>query len=194
MNKPTLLLGALLAAPVVAQSPSPRIHAVELTFSGGYFQPTGTAGQAGTVSLTRRPAWEAGAHFGMYAKNGRFGAEVSAGFAPERVLQNAGQGSRRTNLKFGTARVLVGKSIRKPGIAAMLGGGVSVIHRPKSVTDAGTSTTNLGGAASLMVRFPVDEQTGIRLDAQDLIYNADFGLGKKIRNDFVLTLGLGITW
>ena len=35
---------------------------------------------------------------------------------------------------------------------------------------------------------------GIRVDVQDLIYNADFGLGKKIRNDFVPTLGLGITW
>ncbi len=194
MTKLTLLCGLVVTAPLAAQMPAPRVHAVELTFTGGFFKPTGTAGQAGTLALTRRPSWEAGVHFAGYSKNGRFGAEVSTGFAPERVRQGTGQGSRRTNMKFGTARVLVGKSIRRPGVAYMVGGGLSLIHRPKGVVSSDESTTNVGGAASLVIRVPVDEQTGIRLDVQDLIYNADFGLGKKIRNDFVVGLGLGITW
>ena len=101
MTKPTLLLGALLAAPLAAQTHMPRIHAVELTFSGGYFQPTGTAGQSGTVVLTRRPAWEAGAHFGMYAKNGRLGAEISAGFAPLTILSTRRAACRPVSCRSG---------------------------------------------------------------------------------------------
>ena len=56
------------------------------------------------------------------------------------------------------------------------------------------SQTNLGGVASLMLRFPIDGQVGLRLDAQDIIYSADYGLGSKLRNDLFLTAGLGISW
>jgi hypothetical protein len=45
-----------------------------------------------------------------------------------------------------------------------------------------------------MIRIPIDGQVGLRLDGDDLIYSADYGTGKKIRNDFVLTAGLGISW
>ena len=45
-----------------------------------------------------------------------------------------------------------------------------------------------------MIRVPIDDQVGLRLDAEDLISKLDFGTGKKIRNDFMLTAGLGISW
>lgn len=175
----------------------PRTHAIELTFAGGYFQPTGTAGQAGTVALTRRPSWVGSSHLDFYAPGGRLGFEVSAGYAPERIRQTTtggSGGSRRTNMMFGTAKVVFGRSPRLSGISYMLGGGVGVLHRKKSVLDATQSTTNLGGTVSLMLRFPIDGQVGLRLDAQDIIYSADYGLGSKMRNDLFLTAGLGISW
>ena len=45
-----------------------------------------------------------------------------------------------------------------------------------------------------MIRIPLDGQVGLRLDGDDLIYSADYGTGSKMRNDFVLTAGLGISW
>lgn len=197
----TTAVFALLAAAGGTSSLSaqnaPRIHAIELTFAGGYFQPTGTGGQVGTVALTRRPAWVGSSHLDFYAPGGRLGFEVSAGYAPERIRQSisgGSAGSRRTNMMFGTAKVVFGRSPRLSGISYMLGGGLGVLHRKKSVLDAAQSTTNLGGVASLMLRFPIDGQVGLRLDAQDIIYSADYGLGSKMRNDLFLTAGLGISW
>ena len=197
----TTAVFALLAAASSSLSaqgmPMQRIHAIELTFAGGYFQPTGTSGQVGSVDLTRRPSWVGSSHLNFYAPGGRLGAEVSAGYAPERIRQSSGgnaAGSRRTNMMFGTAKVVFGRSPRLSGISYMLGGGVGVLHRKKSVLDATESTTNLGGVASLMLRFPIDGQVGLRLDAQNIFYSADYGLGSKMRNDLFLTAGLGISW
>ncbi len=191
-----LLAAAGVTSTLSAQNAS-RLHAIELTFAGGYFHPTGTAGQTGSVALTRRPSWIGSSHLDFYAPGGRLGFEVSAGYAPERIRQtsNGGiAGSRRTNMMFGTAKVVFGRSPRLSGISYMLGGGLGVLHRKKSVLDAAQSTTNLGGVASLMLRFPIDGQVGLRLDAQDIIYRADYGLGSKMRNDLFLTAGLGISW
>ena len=187
-----LLVGAV---PATAQQLQrlPRTHAVELTFSAGLFQPTGAPGAAAGLVLRRKPTWEAGVHFGAYAKSGWWGAEVSAGYAPERVSQG-GMGSRRTHLVYGTARALVGRSPRKRGVAVMAGAGIGLLHRQNSVTDFAVATSHAGGAASLLIRLPIDDEVALRLDAQDLIYRADFGTGKKLRNDFVLSAGLGISW
>jgi hypothetical protein len=97
-------------------------------------------------------------------------------------------------MMFGTAKAMFGRSPRLPGVSYMVGGGVGLMHRKKSVLNSAESATNLGGVASLMLRFPIDGQVGLRLDAQDIIYNADYGLGSKLRNDLFLTAGLGISW
>lgn len=175
----------------------PRIHAVELTFHGGYFQPTGTGGAVGSVNLTRRPAWVGGARFNAYAPGGRWGVEVAGSYSPERVLQSSGTGnlgSRRTNALIGTAKLMIGRSPRKSGVSYMLGGGLGALHRKKSVLNSSLKSTDVTGVVSLMIRIPIDGQVGLRLDGDDLIYSADYGTGKKMRNDFVLTAGLGISW
>jgi hypothetical protein len=185
-----------LAANASAQE-RPRIHAVEWTFSGGYFQPTATSGQVGGVDLTRRPSWVGSSHLDFYAPGGRMGFEISAGYAPERVRQSTGgvpSGTRRTNMLFGTAKVVFGRSPRMPGVSYMVGGGLGVMHRQKAVLNSAESSTNVGGSASLMVRIPLDGQVGLRLDVQDIIYKADYGLGSKMRNDLFLTAGLGVSW
>lgn len=195
----TLSVAAALtgfAASASAQE-TPRIHAIEWTFAGGYFQPTATSGQAGGVELTRRPAWVGTSHLDFYAPGGRLGFEISAGYAPERVRQSTGgvtSGTRRTNMLFGTAKAVFGRSPRLPGVSYMLGGGVGMMHRKKSVLNSAESSTNVGGTASLMIRIPLDGQVGLRLDAQDIIYKADYGLGSKMRNDLFLTAGLGVSW
>jgi opacity protein-like surface antigen len=185
---------ALAAQQMVEQ---PRIHALELTFHGGYFQPTGTSGAIGGVNLTRRPAWVGGVRFDAYAPGGRWGVEVAGSYSPERVLQSSGSGnlgSRRTNALIGTAKFLLGRSPRKSGISYMISGGLGALHRKKSVLDSNVKSTDITGVAGLMIRIPIDGQVGLRLDGDDLIYSADYGTGKKMRNDFVLTAGLGISW
>ena len=185
---------AALATPLAGQQQRmARIHAVELTFAAGYFQPTGPDGRLGTAALSRKGSWEGSVHFGAYAKSGSWGAEVSAGYAPERV-SIGGTGSRRTHLTFGTLRALFGRNPRKPGISIMGGAGLSIHHRQNDVTNADSSSSHLGGAGSLLIRIPIDDQVGLRLDAQDLVYKADWGGGSKLRNDLVLSLGLGISW
>jgi hypothetical protein len=159
-----LTLAPATAGGLAAQD-TPRIHAVEWTFSGGYFQPTATSGQVGTVTLSRRPSWVGSSHVNYYLPGGRLGFEASAGYAPERVRQSSAGGaggSRRTNMLFGTAKVVLGRSPRLSGVSYMVGGGLGVMHRKKSVLDAAESQTNVGGVASLMVRIPLDGQVGLR--------------------------------
>jgi hypothetical protein len=194
-----VLFAALQATQLAAQDvmERPRIHAVELTFHGGYFQPTGTSGSIGGVNLTRRPAWVGGARFNAYAPGGRWGIEVAGSYSPERILQSSGSGnlgSRRTNALIGTAKFLLGRSPRLSGVSYMVSGGVGAFHRKKSVLDSDVKSTNVTGVLGLMIRIPIDGQVGLRLDGDDLIYSADYGTGKKMRNDFVLTAGLGISW
>jgi len=192
-------LAVVAAAPLAAQRAvdQPRIHAVELTFHGGYFQPTGTSGATAGASLTRRAAWVGGARFNAYAPGGRWGIEVAGSYSPERILQSGTSGTlgtRRTNALIGTAKAMLGRSPRKPGVSYMVGGGLGAFHRKKSVLDSNAKSTDITGVLSLMLRIPLDGQVGLRLDADDLIYSADYGTGSKMRNDFVLTAGLGISW
>jgi len=192
-------LAVAAATPLAAQRlvEQPRIHAVELTFHGGYFQPTGTGGANGSTILTRRPAWVGGVRFNAYAPGGRWGVEVAGSYSPERILQSStggNLGSRRTNALIGTAKAMLGKSPRKPGVSYMVGGGLGAFHRKKSVLDSNAKSTDITGVLSVMIRIPLDGQVGLRLDADDLIYSADYGTGSKMRNDFVLTAGLGISW
>ncbi len=188
-----------LAVPLAAQQAmeQPRLHAVELTFHGGYFQPGGTAGAIGGINLTRRPAWVGGARFDAYAPGGRWGVEAAASYSPERILQSGSAGnigSRRTNALIGTAKFLIGRSPRKPGLSYMLSAGLGALHRKKSVLDSSIKSTDVTGVAGLMIRIPIDGQVGLRLDGDALLYNADYGTGKKMRSDLVLTAGLGISW
>jgi hypothetical protein len=190
-----VLLSLAGLAPInslVAQE-APRTHAIELTMSAGYFQPYARSGQIGTLALTRKPAWAATTLLSFNAPSGMLSFEASTGYAAERISQG-GMGSRGTHLMFGAARLMVGRNPRKSGISYMIGGGLSVIRRKKSVLDSSVGQTNLGGSASAMVRFPIDGQVGLRLDAQDLIYSADYGQGKKMRNDVVMSAGLSIAW
>ena len=200
----TLRLGPLAAAlalviPCVgahAQEQRVRTHAVELTLSAGAFVPTGTEGLAGGTSLTRRGAWVGSTHLSLNAPNGWMSGEFEIGLTPERIRQTAGPlaGSRHTNLWYGTAKVLVGRNPRHAGITYMVGGGLAYIYRKKSVLDPTVSKGVFGGAAVAHVRIPIDGQVGARFEAEDLIYSADYGLGKKVRNDFAITLGLSIAY
>lgn len=196
---PAAIATVALSAPLAAQQAveQPRKHPVELTFHGGYFQPTGTGGAIGGVNLTRRPAWVGGVRFDAYAPGGLWGVEAAGSYTPERVLQSGGTGnvgSRRTNALIGTAKFLLGRSPRKSGISYMISGGIGALHRKKSVLDSSVKSTDMTGVAGLMIRIPFDGQVGLRLDGDALIYNADYGTGKKMRKDLVLTAGLGISW
>lgn len=188
-----LVIASFAPAGRLAAQAAPRVHAVEFTMSAGYFQPTGTSGQVGTLALTRRPAWAATTLLSFNAPGGILTGELSTGYAAERIRQGTA-GSRGTNMFFGAARMMIGRNPRKPGISYMVGGGLSVIHRKKSVLDSAVGSTSMGGTVSAMLRFPIDGQVGLRLDAQDLIYSADYGQGSKMRNDVVMSAGLSIAW
>ena len=190
------VLALAIPCAVVHSQERVRTHAVELTLSGGAFVPTGTAGLAGGTALTRRGAWLGSTHLTLNAPNGWVAGEFEVGLSPERIRQAAGPlaGSRHTNLWYGTAKFLMGRNPRHAGITYMIGGGPAYIYRRKSVLDPNVSKGVFGGAAVANVRIPIDGQVGARFEAEDLIYSADYGLGKKVRNDFAISIGLSIAY
>ncbi|HSB55125.1 MAG TPA: hypothetical protein VLD58_12245 [Gemmatimonadales bacterium] len=188
-----------MAASLQAQDAAPRTHAVELTLAAGFFQPTGTSGTTGgstPILLTRRPAPAGSLHLSFNPPSGVFAVDFSGGYAPEGLRQQAAgaAGKSHTNLSFASAKLMIGRSPRKPGVSYLIGAGFGIEHRKKSVLDPAVSATNAGPAVSAMIRIPIDGQVGLRLDAEDLIYQADWGYGKKTRNDFILSAGLSIAW
>jgi hypothetical protein len=201
MRRIAAVLAVLLpvAAAGLAAQAAPRSLAVELTLGGGYFQPTGTHGlvtAADPVLLTRRAAWLGSGHLSLFPAGGLLGLDLSGGFTPERILQQntSYKVSRHTDLTYGAAQVMVGRSPQKPGISYMVGGGFAVLYRKNGVLDPTASTTNVGPAASVMVRVPVDQRFALRFDGQDVFYSADYGFGKKTHGDLLLTGGVSITW
>jgi hypothetical protein len=124
---------------------------------------------------------------------GVLGFEATGGYAPARV---SGETINETNtdLLVASGRLLLALSPVTNRVGFFLAAGPALLTLGSDPFDDDRSRTDFGGNVGLGLRFGLGQSnnTAIRLDVEDYLYNGDFGGGDDFQNDIVTSIGLSI--
>jgi hypothetical protein len=124
---------------------------------------------------------------------GALGFEAIGGYAPAKVSGET-INETNTNLLVASARLLLALSPVTNRVGFYIAAGPALLARGKNPFDDDRSKTDFGGNAGIGLRFGLGERnnSAIRLDLEDYLYNGDFGGGDDFQNDLVASLGVEI--
>ena len=186
---PAILLATALcvAAPRAAQAQG----GVNLAPWAGVYIPTRNS-VGDLVSLSRDVSVIGGARLTFWG-TGILGFEATGGYAPAKISGET-LNETNTNLFVASARLLLALSPVTNRVGFYIAGGPALLTRGKNTFDDDKSRTDFGANAGLGLRFGLGERnnSAIRLDFEDYLYNGDFGGGDDFQNDLVASLGVEI--
>jgi hypothetical protein len=187
---PAILVATALcaAAPQAAQAQG----GVNLAPWAGVFIPTRNSFGDLDNALSRDVSVIGGARLTFWG-TGVLGFEATGGYAPARISGET-INETNTNLLVASARLLVALSPVTNRVGFYLAGGPALLTRGKNPFDDDRSRTDFGANAGLGLRFGLGERnnSAIRLDLEDYLYNGDFGGGDAFQNDLVASVGVSI--
>ena len=182
-----IMLGALslAARPAVAQG------SVSLTPWAGIYVPTKNEFSSVDNDIKRNNAFMAGARLTFWG-NSPLGFELTGGYSPAKVEIAGGtiNEDKNTNVFVGSAKLLLGISPASSSFGLYVGAGPALIRRGEDVTAESESATDWGGVIGAGLRLPLGSSVGLRIDAEDYLYNGDFIGEDDFQNDLVLSAGL----
>jgi len=186
---PAILVATALcvAAPRAAQAQG----GVSLAPWAGVYIPTrNSAGDL--VALSRDVSVIGGARLTFWG-TGVLGFEATGGYAPAKISGET-INETNTNLLVASARLLLALSPVTDRVGFYIAAGPALLTRGKNPFDNNKSSTDFGGNAGLGLRFGLGERnnSAIRLDLEDYLYNGDFGGGNDFQNDLVASVGVEI--
>jgi len=186
---PAILVAMALcvAAPRAAQAQG----GVSLAPWAGVYIPTrNSAGDL--VALSRDVSVIGGARLTFWG-TGVLGFEATGGYAPAKISGET-INETNTNLLVASARLLLALSPVTDRVGFYVAAGPALLTRGKNPFDNNKSSTDFGGNAGLGLRFGLGERnnSAIRLDLEDYLYNGDFGGGNDFQNDLVASVGVEI--
>lgn len=168
---------------------------VALGLWGGVFSPLGSDIDLGGVGgqVERNNSFAGGARLTFWGGN-ILGLEAVAGLSPAKVNVAGAtvNGTRNLDVFAGGLKLMLGVSPGASPVGFHIGAGPALIRRSHDVLDESESVTDLGGVIGAGLRFSVSPGLGLRFDAEDYMYNSDFGGNEETRNDLVLSAGLSI--
>jgi hypothetical protein len=186
---------AILAAAVPAIL-SVAVHrdarAQGLTPFAGIYVPTNNSFSSLGTDIERNNAFIGGARLTFWGK-GPLGLELTGAYSPASV-NIAGatvNEDRNTNVFLGSLKLMLGVSGKASPVGIFLGAGPAVIRRGEDVTQQSESQTDFGGVVGAGLRFPIGG-LALRFDAEDYMYDGDFGTGDEFQHDLVFAAGLTI--
>ena len=186
---PAILVATALcvAAPRAAQAQG----GVDLSPWAGVFIPTRNS-VGDLVALSRDVRVIGGARLTFWG-TGVLGFEATGGYAPAKISGET-INETTTNLLVASARLLLALSPVTNRVGFYIAGGPALLTRGKNPLDDDKSRTDFGANAGLGLRFGLGERnnSAIRLDFEDYLYNGDFGGGDDFQNDLVASLGVEI--
>lgn len=179
-------LGA--AAPQAAQAQG----GVNLVPWAGVYIPTKNSVSDLDNALSRDVSVIGGARLTFWG-TGALGFEATGGYAPAKISGET-INETNTNLLVASARLLLALSPVTNRVGFYIAAGPALLTRGKNPFDNNKSSTDFGGNAGLGFRFGLGQNnnTAVRLDVEDYLYNGDFGGGNDFQNDLVASLGLSI--
>jgi hypothetical protein len=121
------------------------------------------------------------------------GFEAVGGYAPARISGET-INETNTNLLVASARLILALTPPSNRVGFFIAGGPALLTRGRNTFDDDRSSTDFGGNVGIGFRFGLGESnnSAIRLDLEDYLYNGDFGGGNDFQNDLVASLGLSI--
>jgi hypothetical protein len=124
---------------------------------------------------------------------GILGFEATGGYAPARISGET-LNETNTNLFVASARLLLALSPVTNRVGFYIAGGPALLTRGRNTFDDDKSRTDFGANVGAGLRFGLGERnnSAIRLDFEDYLYNGDFGGGDDFQNDLVASLGVEI--
>jgi hypothetical protein len=186
---PAILVATALcvAAPRAAQAQG----GVDLSPWAGVFIPTRNS-VGDLVALSRDVSVIGGARLTFWG-TGVLGFEATGGYAPAKISGET-LNETNTNLFVASGRLLLALSPVTNRVGFYIAGGPALLTRGKNTFDDDKSHTDFGANAGLGLRFGLGERnnSAIRLDLEDYLYNGDFGGGDDFQNDLVASVGLSI--
>jgi hypothetical protein len=186
---PAILAAAALTAVVPGKAEAQA--GVNLVPWAGVYIPTRSS-PSSLVALNRDVSVMGGARLTFWG-TGILGFEATGGYAPAKI---SGETINETNqnLLAASGRLLLALSPVTNRVGFFLGAGPALITRGKNPFDNNKSSTDFGVSWGLGFRFGLGQSnnTAVRLDLEDYMYNGDFGGGDKFQNDLVASLGLSI--
>ena len=124
---------------------------------------------------------------------GALGFEATGGYAPAKISGET-LNETNTNLFVANARLLLALSPVTNRVGFYIAAGPALLTRGKNTFDDDKSRTDFGANVGAGLRFGLGERnnSAIRLDFEDYLYNGDFGGGDDFQNDLVASLGVEI--
>ena len=184
----------LLVASLFVAGPAPAV-AQSLTLWGGVYSPLGSDVNLGAIggSVQRNNSFAGGIRLTGWGSS-ILGVEAVGGYSPASVDVAGGtiNGQRNLNVFAGGLKLMVGVSPKLSPLGIFLGAGPAVIRRGEDVTTESGSNTAFGGVIGAGLRVPFGSSLGLRIDAEDYIYNGDIGGDNATRNDLILSTGLSL--
>ena len=186
---PAILVATALcvAVPQAAQAQG----GVNLAPWAGVYIPTRSSA-GNLVALSRDVSVIGGARLTFWG-TGILGFEATGGYAPAKISGET-INETNTNLLVASARLLLALSPVTNRVGFYVAAGPALLTRGKNPFDNNKSSTDFGGNAGLGLRFGLGERnnSAIRLDLEDYLYNGDFGGGNDFQNDLVASVGVEI--
>ena len=187
---PAILVATALcvAAPRAAQAQS----GVSLAPWAGVYIPTRNSVGDLDNALSRDVSVIGGARLTFWG-TGVLGFEATGGYAPAKISGET-LNETNTNLFVASARLLLALSPVTNRVGFYIAGGPALLTRGRNTFDDDKSRTDFGANVGAGLRFGLGERnnSAIRLDFEDYLYNGDFGGGDDFQNDLVASLGLEI--
>ena len=187
---PAFLVATALcvAAPRAAQAQG----GVSLAPWAGVYIPTRNSVGDLDNALSRDVSVIGGARLTFWG-TGVLGFEATGGYAPAKISGET-LNEANTNLFVASARLLLALSPVTNRVGFYIAGGPALLTRGRNTFDDDKSRTDFGANVGAGLRFGLGERnnSAIRLDFEDYMYNGDFGGGDDFQNDLVASLGVEI--
>lgn len=187
---PAFLVATALcvAAPRAAQAQG----GVSLAPWAGVYIPTRNSVGDLDNALSRDVSVIGGARLTFWG-TGILGFEATGGYAPAKISGET-LNETNTNLFVANARLLLALSPVTNRVGFYIAAGPALLTRGKNTFDDDKSRTDFGANVGAGLRFGLGERnnSAIRLDFEDYMYNGDFGGGDDFQNDLVASLGVEI--
>jgi len=177
-----------VAAPQAAQAQG----GVSLAPWAGVYIPTRNSVGDLDNALSRDVSVIGGARLTFWG-TGALGFEATGGYAPAKISGET-LNEANTNLFVASARLLLALSPVTNRVGFYIAGGPALLTRGRNTFDDDKSRTDFGANVGAGLRFGLGERnnSAIRLDFEDYLYNGDFGGGDDFQNDLVASLGVEI--
>ncbi|MDQ6829994.1 MAG: hypothetical protein M3081_14130 [Gemmatimonadota bacterium] len=194
MNRVLNYASALATSCALAMPVSARAQKFELSpFAGAFVAPTNIA-EARGLTMHQQPGFLIGAR-GTWWKGGHYGAEATFAYVRSNAKESGSSTSRTQSAQLGASSIRLAWRPDSIGSALRLSGGLGMVAHGGTAYGSADGRSDLALALGAGWRVPISGTVAWRVDLDDYLYSASFGVGStksksKLQSDVLLSVGV----